>query len=202
MYAYIQGIVADLYPDRVVLDVGHIGYNIIISQSTANKLPPIGGEVRLYTYTSVREDAIELMGFLDKDDLAMFKDLISVSGIGPKSALNLLSVMDANSVRIAIITGDSKSLAKAPGLGKKSAERLIVDLKGKYDSGSMIKVTASQDTSDLPDNMMNARVSEAADVLGALGFNTTEAVSAIRSLELTEDMDVDDIIAEALKVIR
>ncbi len=202
MYAFLIGKVADLYPDRVILEVNNVGYNVIISSSTANKLPPIGCEVKLYTHTSVREDAMELLGFLNKDDLEMFRDLISVSGIGPKSALNLLSVMDANSVRIAIVTGDAGSLAKAPGLGKKSAERLIVDLRGKYNADTVITQASSGGEELLPDTELNARISEARDVLGALGFNPTEALGAIRSLEITDDMDVDAIIAEALKVIR
>ncbi len=205
MYAYINGTVADVYPDLVVLDVNDIGYNVHISGKTASQLPLPGQKVKLYTYTSVREDAIELLGFMTRDDLNVFKDLISVSGVGPKSALNLLSVMDADSIRVAIVTGDVKGLSKAPGLGKKSAERIIVDLKSKYGSsdtkdlrtGSLAVISDELDKSGLSPNYI-----EAAEALMALGFGKNEIVSTMKGLGLDENADVDLIIAETLKVIR
>ena len=205
MYAYINGTVADVYPDLVVLDVNDIGYNVHISGKTASQLPLPGQKVKLYTYTSVREDAIELLGFMTRDDLNVFKDLISVSGVGPKSALNLLSVMDADSIRVAIVTGDVKGLAKAPGLGKKSAERIIVDLKSKYGStevkgasaGSLTSPQDSLDNSGLSPNFV-----EAAEALMALGFGRNEIVGTMKNLGLDDNADVDLIISETLKMIR
>ena len=130
MIAYVNGVVDIISEDNVVLDVGGIGYNIKISASTAEKLPGAGKQVKLYTYTSVREDAIQLFGFLSRNDLDIFKKCISVSGIGPKGALAILSVLDADSLRFAILTGDAKAISKAPGIGAKTAERLILELAG------------------------------------------------------------------------
>ena len=131
MIAYLHGIVEDIAMDNVVLDVGGIGYNVKISADTATKLPGIGEMVKLYTYTCVREDAFLLYGFLSRNDLDIFKKCITVNGIGPKGAQAILSVMDADSLRFAIMSGDTKAIAKAPGIGAKTAERLILDLKDK-----------------------------------------------------------------------
>ena len=205
MYAYINGTVADVYPDLVVLDVNDIGYNVHISGKTASQLPLPGQKVKLYTYTSVREDAIELLGFMTRDDLNVFKDLISVSGVGPKSALNLLSVMDADSIRVAIVTGDVKGLSKAPGLGKKSAERIIVDLKSKYGNTEVKNasagfMTAPQDSLD--NSGFSPNFVEAAEALMALGFGRNEIVGTMKNLGLDDNADVDLIISETLKMIR
>ena len=205
MYAYLNGTVADVYPDLVVLDVNDIGYNVHISGKTASQLPLPGQKVKLYTYTSVREDAIELLGFMTRDDLNVFKDLISVSGVGPKSALNLLSVMDADSIRVAIVTGDVKGLSKAPGLGKKSAERIIVDLKSKYGNTEVKGATAGFVTTP-QDSLDNSGLSpnfvEAAEALMALGFGRNEIVGTMKNLGLDDNADVDLIISETLKMIR
>ncbi|MBR4768681.1 MAG: Holliday junction branch migration protein RuvA, partial [Lachnospiraceae bacterium] len=120
MIAYVNGILADIYEDRAVVDVGGIGMNVFISVSTASMLPGIGEEVKLYTYTLVREDTFSLYGFLSRDELALFKRLITVSGIGPKGGLSILSVMNADDLRFAILSGDSKLIATAPGIGKKT----------------------------------------------------------------------------------
>lgn len=207
MYAYIKGTVEEIYTDKCVIGTGAVGYNLMISAATARALPPIGTEAKLYTYTSVREDAFELIGFLTNDDLNMFKQLITVSGIGSKVALSLMSVMSSDQIRIAIVTGDAKSLSSAPGLGKKGAERIIVDLKGKYSADELLSRQAlsgsdgtnSRDGSELqlPDN-----VREAAEALAALGFSRTEALSAIRKLDTDSETDVDYIITETLKIIR
>ena len=125
MIAYVKGIVEDITEDNAVVDVGGMGYNIRISADTAARLPGIGETVKLYTYTSVREDAIQLFGFLSKNDLDIFRKCITVSGIGPKGGLAILSVLDADSLRFAILSGDVKAITKAPGIGSKTAERLI-----------------------------------------------------------------------------
>ena len=117
--------------NRSVLDVGGIGYNIKISADTASRLPGIGEPVKLYTYTNVKEDSFQLFGFLSRNDLEIFKKCITVNGIGPKGALAILSVLDADSLRFAIMSGDVKAISKAPGIGAKSAERIILDLKDK-----------------------------------------------------------------------
>lgn len=131
MIAFVKGFIEDISEENVVIDTGNIGYNLKISTGTAARLPGIGAEVKLYTYTCVREDSFSLFGFLSRDDLEIFKKLITVNGIGPKGGLAILSVMTADSLRFAIISGDAVSIAKAPGIGKKTAERVILDLKDK-----------------------------------------------------------------------
>ena len=129
MIAFVNGIVEDYSEEAVILDVNGIGYEIKISGDTAAALPSIGERMKLYTYTYVREDAFCLYGFLTKDDLEIFKKLITVSGIGPKGGLAVLSVMSADDLRFAIMSGDAKMIATAPGIGKKTAERVILYLR-------------------------------------------------------------------------
>ena len=131
MIAFVRGIIEEITEDIVILDTGGIGYNINISGQTAASLPGIGREVKLYTYTCVREDAFLLYGFMRRDELQIFKKLITVNGIGPKGGLAILSVMSADDLRFAIISGDAKAIAKAPGIGAKTAGRVILDLKDK-----------------------------------------------------------------------
>lgn len=131
MIAYVKGTVEDISEDNAVVDIGGIGVNVRISADTAARLPGIGEKVKLYTYTSVREDAMQLFGFLARNDLEIFKKCITVSGIGPKGALAILSVLDADSLRFAIMSGDVKAITKAPGIGTRTAERLILELKDK-----------------------------------------------------------------------
>ena len=119
MIAFVKGKIEDLSEENVVVDVGGVGINVKISAGTFNLLPGMGGEVKLYTYTSVREDAFNLFGFLTRDELELFKKLITVNGIGPKGGLSILSVMSADELRFAIVSGDGAAIAKAPGVGKK-----------------------------------------------------------------------------------
>ena len=131
MIAYLIGKLADVETDTIVIETGHIGYNVKVPSSVISQLPGIGEEIKIYTYTSVREDAISLFGFLTKDDLMMYKLLITVNGVGPKAGLAILSVMDADSIRLAVLSQDAKAISKAPGIGAKTAQRIILDLKDK-----------------------------------------------------------------------
>ena len=124
MYAYFKGILTEKYIESIVVEVENIGYNIKVSHGTVAMLPPVGEMIKVYTYTSVREDAIQLYGFLSKDDLDIFKLLINVNGIGPKGGQSILSVMSADELRFAIVSGDAKMIAKAPGIGAKTAQRV------------------------------------------------------------------------------
>lgn len=201
MYAYIKGEIVDISEDNVVLECHDIGYNIKVPFSVIQQLPGIGSQVRIYTYTCVREDAFILYGFLTKDDLWIFKKLITVNGIGPKGALGILSVMSADDLRFAIIAGDSKAISKAPGIGAKSAERIILDLKDKItfepdriDQNDTIVISADSVNSD-------AR-NEAIEALTALGYSPSEALKAVKQITVTDDMDAGAILKAALKVIR
>lgn len=199
MIAFVNGIIDDIAIDNVVVDVGGIGYNVKISASTAGRLPGIGERVKLYTYTSVREDAFWLYGFLSRADLEIFKKLITVNGIGPKGALAILSVMDADSLRFAILSGDTKAISQAPGIGKRTAERLILDLKDKmqYDDDMInreIASTASGNVfADTPEKQ------EAVAALISLGYGQTESLQAVNAIEGIESMDSGAILKAALK---
>lgn len=200
MYAYIKGEIADISEDNLVLECNNIGYNIRIPLSVAQRLPGIGATVKIYTYTSVREDAFNLFGFLSRDDLEIYKKLIAVNGIGPKGALSILSAMSADDLRLAVVSGDAKAIAKAPGVGNKSAERIILELKDKI----ALKLSFEEDMDfasmgGMPEE--GTAKNEAMEALISLGYTPTEAVKAIKQLESTQDMDSGAILKQALKVL-
>lgn len=198
MYAYMIGKVAEVTEDNLVLEVGHIGYNIRIPGSVVPLLPPVGEQVKIYTYTSVREDALQLFGFLAKDDLEMYKQLIGVSGIGPKGGLALLSVMRADDVRLAVISQDAKAIAKAPGIGNKTAQRIILELKDKISlEDTLISKENAAAVSAQASGLGQART-EAVEALTALGYSASDALRAVKAVE-QEDMDVEELLKAALK---
>ena len=198
MYSYITGRLTDMEDDLVVVEAGGIGYNIYTTGQTFDYLPSIGEEIKLYTYLNVREDAMMLYGFLTKDDLRVFKLLIGVSGIGPKGALAILSVMTTDDLRFAILGEDAKAIAKAPGIGAKTAQRLILELKDKFsleDAFEQKLVHTEEKEADAAKSAKN----EAVQALVALGYSSSEALKAIGNVEITPDTDVEDILKAALK---
>lgn len=203
MYAYIKGTLEEIMEDFVVVETGGIGYNVKVSTTTADLLPGIGSEVKIYTYTLVREDAFSLYGFLTRDDLEVFKKLITVSGIGPKGGLAILSVMSADALRFAVMAGDAKAIAKAPGIGAKTAERVILDLRDKISledtlkglGGPVDQAGASTDTQKA-DNVMKR---ESIEALVALGYSASDATAAVKKVEMHEDTTVESILKQALK---
>lgn len=199
MYAYLNGIIADIEEDNCIIDVNDIGYNVQISGQTMTRLPGIGERVKLFTYTNVKEDALQLYGFLSKADLEMFKKCITVSGIGPKGALGLLSAMDADDLRFAIISQDVKAISKAPGIGKRTAERLILELKDKLviDDTMIDKEIASYQQGGLA--IDDAQKKEAVEALVALGYGQTESLKAVNAVPGGEDMDAGALLKAALK---
>ena len=202
MIAYVNGIIDDIAEDNVVVDVGGVGMNVKISADTAARLPGIGEPVKLYTYTSVREDAFWLYGFLSRNDLEIFKKCITVNGIGPKGALSILSVLDADSLRFAIVSGDAKAIAKAPGVGAKTAERLILELKGKLDiNDAMInREIAAYGTGNAGAAVGDtSQKREAVEALVSLGYNQAEALKAVNAIEDIEEMDSGAVLKAALK---
>ncbi|MDE6983614.1 MAG: Holliday junction branch migration protein RuvA [Lachnospiraceae bacterium] len=198
MYAYIKGEIVDITDDNLVLECNHIGYNIRIPFSVAQSLPGIGATVKIYTYTSVREDAFQLFGFLSRDDLEIYKKLIAVNGIGPKGALSILSVMTADNLRFAILSGDAKAIAKAPGVGNKSAERIILELRDKVHLMSDT-VSAAAPTADAQSD--SAAKNEALEALVSLGYAPSDALKAMNQISITEDMDAGAVLKQALKII-
>lgn len=199
MYAYIRGTLEEITEDAVIVETGGIGYNIKVSATTVDLLPGIGSEVKIYTYTLVREDAFLLYGFLTRDDLEIFKKLITVSGIGPKGGLAILSVMSADALRFAVMAGDAKAIAKAPGIGAKTAERVILDLRDKIsleDTLRGIGSPADAAASGSSDNLMKR---EAIEALVALGYSASDATAAVKKVEVGEADTSESILKQALK---
>ena len=202
MIAFIQGELCDAGLDTIVVACHGIGYEIQIPVSVAQVLPDPGNVVKIYTYTYVREDALGLFGFLTKDDLMIFKLLITVNGVGPKAALAILSAMTADELRFAILAEDAKAIAKAPGIGPKTAKRMIIELKDKLNLESMIEGhgDAEMSLSDPGDAAANVR-DEVIMALTALGYGNTEAVRAVRAVSGADEMDSETLLKQALKKI-
>lgn len=199
MIAFVKGRIDDISEENVVIDTGGIGYDVKISTGTAASLPGIGEEVKLYTYTCVREDMFSLYGFLTRDDLEIFKKLITVNGIGPKGGLAILSAMSADDLRFAIISGDAAVISKAPGIGKKTAERVILDLKDKISlEDTLIHKEMNQLNAGGGLTDHHAR-NEAVEALTALGYSATDALHAVKEVQIEDDMDVETILKLALK---
>lgn len=202
MIAFIQGELCDAGQDTIVVACHDIGYEIQIPVSVAQVLPNPGNVVKIYTYTYVREDALGLFGFLTQDDLKIFKLLITVNGVGPKAALAILSAMTADELRFAILAEDAKAIAKAPGIGPKTAKRMIIELKDKLNLESMIEGhgDAEMSLSDPGDAAANVR-DEVIMALTALGYGNTEAVRAVRAVSGADEMDSETLLKQALKKI-
>lgn len=200
MIAYVNGILDDITEDNAVIDVNGIGCNIRISADTAARLPGIGEPVKLYTYTCVREDAFQLYGFLSRSDLEIFKKLITVNGIGPKGGLAILSVMDADDLRYAIMSGDAKAISKAPGIGAKTAQRVILDLKDKISIDDVLINREIADTAaDSTLKIDTPQKKEAIEALVSLGYGQTESARAVNSIQGIEEMDSGAVLKAALK---
>ena len=198
MFAYLIGRVAGVTEDNLVLEVGQIGFNVKIPASLPSLLPPVGGEVKIYTYTCVREDAFQLYGFLSQHELDLFRLLITVSGIGPKGGLAILSVLSADDVRLAVLTQDAKAIARAPGVGPKTAQRLILELKDKISMEDTFVSGESEAYAAGTSGLTDAR-REAAEALAALGYSAAEAAQAVRKVEHGDEMDVEELLKAALK---
>lgn len=200
MIAFVKGEVDLLSEENVVIDIGGIGYNVRISGNTAEKIASISGEVKLYTYTCVREDAFLLYGFLNREELDLFKKLITVNGIGPKGGLAILSVMTADDLRFAIMAGDSKAIAKAPGIGAKTASKVILDLKDKISPDDVFKY---QDKNSLESHVGGSEINyakeEAIEALVALGYSPSDALKAVKKASPNPDADTETILKMALK---
>lgn len=196
----MKGEIADIAEDSLILEVNNIGYNIRISAGTAGLLPGIGQEVKIYTYTYVKEDAFWLYGFLTRDDLEIFRRLITVNGIGPKGGQAILSTMTADDLRFAILSGDAKAIAKAPGIGVKTAERVILDLRDKVslEESFMSRGEGQKAVRGTGAETDTAR-NEAAEALTALGYSPSEAMKAVKKAGVLEGMDTEEILKLALK---
>ena len=195
MISYIRGELVSAGEDKIIVEAGGIGYGIFMPSKTIGLLPAAGNEVKIHTYLNVREDAMQLFGFLTRDDLEVFRLLITVSGIGPKGGLAVLGTLTADELRFAVMSGDAKAITAAPGIGKKTAERLIIELKDKLKLEDML-----EREENFPDTGMiseDART-EAVQALVALGYSSAESLRAVRSVNL-ENATAEEVLKEALK---
>lgn len=203
MIGYIRGIVEEMEPDRLVLDNGGIGYEIFIPSSVHDSGLREGEEVKIYTYLNVKEDALQLFGFLSRDDLQIYRLLLGVNGIGPKAALGILSAMSADTLRFAVLSDDAAAIAKAPGVGKKTAQKLILELKDKFSLEEAFeqKLANQQLAAEGRNEDRKETSSEAVQALVALGYSGTEALQAVRKVPDAETMDTEALLKAALKYL-
>lgn len=202
MISYIRGELVALEEDKVIVDVGGVGYGIFMSGQAMGRLPAVGSEVKIHTYLNVKEDAMQLYGFLTRDALAVFKLLIGVSGIGPKGGLGILAQLTPDELRFAVMSKDVKAISAAPGIGKKTAEKLIVELKDKLKIEDVldhqVEAAGSSETENVNAQGMQA---DAVQALTALGYGSTEALQAVRKVEMDERTTVEDLLKGALKYL-
>ena len=200
MISYIRGELIAIEEEKVIVDVNGVGFGIFMPGQAMNMLPTIGEEVKLHTYMNVREDAIQLFGFLTRDDLNVFKLVIGVSGIGPKGGLSILSHLSPDDLRFAVMSHDVKAISGAPGFGKKTAEKLIIELKDKLSIEDVLE-RAADTSSHVATNVTNQIQSEAVQALVALGYGNAEALKAVKKVEVNEDTTVEDVLKLSLKYI-
>ncbi|MGG7212275.1 Holliday junction branch migration protein RuvA [Clostridium nigeriense] len=199
MYEYIKGKYKGINKDYIIVENNGIGYKIFTSGATMSSMPKIDEEVMLYLEQIVREDFLGLYGFDSKEELEMFKLLISINGVGSKAALSLLSISRINNLRYAIMMGDEKHLCKAPGIGKKTAGRIILELKDKIKKEDLVEgIENVGDFEDIiPENASN--IAEALGALLALGYSEKEAEIALKKVDKTDSLE--NIIKNCLKVL-
>lgn len=198
MYAYIKGILAEVNTDSIVIENQGIGYQLYVSLQALEELPAIGMEVKVYTYLHVREDAMVLFGFPDREDLKMFQMLLTVSGVGPKGALGILSALSGDDLRFAILSGDSKAISKAPGIGAKTAQRVILELKDKVSLEDAFETKTAHIAGG--NVTVNGTVkNEAIQALVALGYSSSEAMKSVSQVEISQEHKVEDVLKLALK---
>jgi len=198
MISYLKGELAEIREANIVIEVGNIGYEVALSSSAIMELPTIRSTIKLYTYLHVREDIIGLFGFLTKDDLEVFKLLITVNGIGPKGALGILSAISADELRFAVLAEDVKAISKAPGIGTKTASKLILELKDKFKLETAFEQRLIRAEIKGGSGILSKR-DEAIQALTVLGYSSTEALKAVNQIELTEDMTSENILKLCLK---
>ena len=198
MIGFLKGTIEAIYEDRISIDVNGIGFNVYMPASQREMLSPRGSDIKVYTYMAVREDAMQLYGFTTADSLELFKMLIQVNGIGPKGALALLSAMSTDDLKFAIMSGDAKTISKAPGIGAKTAQRLIIDLKDRVSVRDMLDNYSVTNLSPDTTGLSQAR-SEAIEALTALGYSSSDAMKAVRQCGAEADADTETIIKLAFK---
>ena len=200
MYAFIEGEVCEKLNGSLVLLASGVGWQLNCSNNTLQAAPPVGEKMRCYTYLSVREDAMELFGFATREEKEMFLQLTSVSGIGPKTALGVLGAMPLRDLNLAILLGDVNALSRAPGIGKKTAQRIALELKDKISQADVSAAAAPSQGAVSAAALSSDAVTEAIEALIALGYSSTEARNAISQIKDQTDKP-EELILLALRAM-
>ena len=196
MIAYVIGTVAEVSEDSIIVENNGMGFRIRVPYGYAFKQ---GEQLKIHTYTYVKEDAFLLYGFDTKDQLELFQKLITVNGVGPKGALSILSILSTNDLRFAIYSQDIAAIAKAPGIGKKTAERVILDLKDKVSLSDITAIPGESEGAPIFTGDMDVIKKEAVDALTALGYGISDAAKAVSQVPISEDTTTEDILKQALR---
>lgn len=202
MIRFLIGTVSYCEEQSVVIENNGVGYEIFMPVSALEMLPPVGEKVKIHTFLNVREDAMQLFGFLNREDLELFRLLITVNGIGPKVALGILGFMSAEEIRFAVLADDAKTIAKAPGIGPKTAGKLILELKDKVTLSMPFTVDGQDKQIDITEKatgLDNQIVEDAVEALVVLGYQKAEALRAVRLVPAEENMTVDKLLRLSLK---
>lgn len=200
MIAFVRGTAVDMTENSVIVEAGGIGYEIYMTGTDLSQIH-MGEEVKIHTYFNVREDAMQLYGFRSKDDLQMFKLLLGVNGVGPKAAVGVLAGITADELRFAILSDDVKTLSKAPGIGKKTAQKLILELKDKMklEDAFELKLAHEQERAAVGAGEVSDGRQEAVEALVALGYSSADALRAVRKVTDVPLDDVEGLLKAALK---
>ena len=197
MIAYVKGILEEVSPDYIVVEADGVGYEILVGNYLISRLPDIHEEVQIITYMDVKEDSMRLFGFLSTQEKTLFKQLLSVSGVGPKGALSILNELGPDGLVSALIAGDSKAISKANGIGSKTAQKVVLELRDKVSlEGSIFDLGSSENGKAM---VIDGAVNEAVEALNALGYSNSEALKIVRSIEGAESMKTEEIIKAALR---
>jgi len=198
MISYIRGTLSEVAEDLIVVEAGSVGVNIRVPASVLDSLPRVGEEVMIYTYLKVAEDSLTLYGFSSRRDLDMFRQLIAVSGIGPKGALAILSALSPDDLRMAVISGDAKAIQRAQGIGARTASRVILELKDKVSLDDVSFMPKGGEAVSGTHGGTTA-MKEAMEALVQLGYSASEAARAVRSVSTPDDTDAEAVLKAALR---
>ena len=201
MISFIKGYVAETTENSVILETDSFGYEIFMTGTAIEETSRMQDKIKIYTYFHVREDTMQLYGFLSRDDLEMFRLLLNVNGIGPKAAMGVLAAITADELRFAVLSDDVKTISRAPGIGKKTAQKLILELKDKLklEDAFEKKLDHQEENLSLADTSLRDSRQEAVEALTALGYSSTNALRAVRQVSEETGEDVEAILKAALK---
>lgn len=205
MIGYIKGTIEEIEADCMYLDKDGIGFRILMSANCLDRVH-VGDHLKVFTYMNVKEDDITLFGFLTRDDLHIFKLLLGVNGVGPKAALGILSALSPDTLRFAVLSDDAAAIAKAPGIGKKTAQKLILELKDKFSLEEAFEKKLAATEFTVAGNAVSGGADKAAEAdavqaLVVLGYSNTEALQAVKKVGADATMDSEAILKQALKYI-